>query len=121
MESRVSYERLFNIGNFEHEKFIITKDLDGAEIPDLMKELVVLVADLEEEIGKFRAAYRERHDLLQHLGWACTSEESRAEIRKRLEHLDLIMAAFRFEHKPLFRECKCFYCQNPDWDEYEDR
>ena len=48
---KIGYERLFNMGNFEHEKFIVNKEAESIkEINDLVRE----VARLEMEIQRFR-------------------------------------------------------------------
>lgn len=122
METKVTYERLFNLGGYEHEKFVVTKDLDGQSPDTAMKDMCIQILELEEEIAKFRIAYRTKQELLQRLGWNCEKEEAKAEMRKRIRHCDLVIDSFKLEHQPRNKECKCFYCQNPDYDpdDYED-
>jgi hypothetical protein len=113
--TRIHYERLFNLGNFEHEKFVVSKELTlGEDIPEGIKELVVLIADLEDEAAGYRVALQDRRDLLPRHGWQGTSEEDKSRMEKRLKQLNLIITAFKDDHKPANRGCKCYYCQHPE-------
>jgi hypothetical protein len=113
--TRIHYERLFNLGNFEHEKFVVSKELAlDEDTPDGIKKLVVLIADLEDEAVGYRVALQDRRDLLQRLGWQGTPEDDKAQMKKRLKQLDRIITAFKDDHKPTNRECKCYYCQHPE-------
>lgn len=120
MDTRVTYERLFNIGNYDHEKFCVSKDITPrGKVEKELKNVVILICDLEEEVNKFRLYYREQVELLQRLNY-CRIKEDLAEQKKikvRLRKLDLIITAFKVEHQPIFKACKCYYCEHPDGDE----
>ncbi len=118
---RVQYERLFNLSNYEHEKFTVGLELDEDNIMDsdlIFKAMAIQVLELEAEITRFRKAFTLRQDLLYSLG-CCTSEDEKKRIKKKLRYLDLVIEDFKLEHQPRHKECKCFYCQHPEYNEAE--
>ncbi len=124
MERKITYERLFNLGGYEHEKFVITEDLNGTNPDATFKDMCVTVLELESEIAKFRIAYKKLTELQQRLSWDCVNrnDKQKAEIKKEIRYWDQIVEEFKLIHSPRNKECKCFYCTHPEYDEnnYED-
>jgi len=127
METRkVQYERLFNLSNYEHEKFVVSLELSEDENPDqAFKAMAIQVLELEGEIARFRTAFISRQELRSELRSQLAyrsnsdSEDDKKRIKKRLRYLDLVVEDFKLKHQPRHKECKCFYCQHPDYDETE--
>lgn len=107
---KAGYERLFNLGNFDHEKFTITKDVEaGTELVALKKLSVVIVA-LEEDLKKYRCHRDRRNSIDNSLRYAGLSEQQRSDLQKEAAKLDQLIKAFETKHKPVSKGCKCYYC-----------
>ena len=114
---RVSYERLFNMGNFEHEKYTISKDVDCGTEFEAFKELSLKIVEFEADLVKYRALCEKLPNLI----WSTKHINSQLELEKVQRKLEIIqrrIQEFKEKHKPVFKECKCFYCTHPD--EYND-
>jgi hypothetical protein len=106
----VGYERLFNLGNFDHEKFTISKEVvEGSELV-AYKKLSVAIVELEEDLAKYRQYRARRHDIAQNLHYQGYSDEQRADLQKEAQKLDQLIQAFETKHKPVSKACKCYYC-----------
>jgi hypothetical protein len=118
-QTRVTYERLFNIGNFNHEKFIINKEVPlGSDEATELKNAAVFCLELEEEIAKFRKVFELRGNVLMSLGYA--RPEQKEVLEKQVRAYDRIINSFKAEHHPQYRECKCYYCTHKDDVDRED-
>jgi hypothetical protein len=121
---RISYERLFNMGNFEHEKYTISKDVDCNTEFEVFKELSLKIVNFEDDLKRYRGLF----DTLRNAQWLLESMKSKnvqatAKQIKQAEHkianIQEMIRAFKEEHKPVFQPCKCYYCTHRD-DEYND-
>ena len=114
MEIKVQYERLFNLGNFDHEKFTITKEVEYTSTEAMtMKKLSIIVADLEVDL----ANYRQLHNLIQSVKERLTwDNEPEVDVKLEADLKDLMRRdkAFREKHYPVHKACKCYYCRHPD-------
>jgi len=114
---RIGYERLFNMGNFEHEKYTVSKDVDCNSEYEAWKTLALNIVDFEADLVN----YRKICERLPNVIWASQHEpltSAREKATKQVIKLKAMMEAFRNEHKPVFKECKCYYCKNRgNWDD----
>ncbi len=114
---KIGYERLFNMGNFEHEKFIVNKEAESIkEINDLVRE----VAKLEMEIQRFRKL----KGMLTHLESRLNFQDNKPEEKKKLEtEKQKVLKgidAFKKKHNPKAVQCKCAFCTGEfEDDEYD--
>ena len=107
---RAGYERLFNLGNFDHEKFTVTKDVEGGNELVALKKLSVVIVELEEDLKKYRGYRDRRSNIAQNLHYPAYSDEQRSDLQKEAAKLDQLIKAFETKHKPVSKACKCFYC-----------
>ena len=107
---KAGYERLFNLGNFDHEKFIITKEVEeGTELVAL-KKLSVVIVDLEEDLAKYRQYRQRRSAVYNNLHYTGLSVEQLEKLTNEATQLDMLIQAFETKHKPVSKACKCYYC-----------
>lgn len=111
---RIGYERLFNMGNYEHEKFVVSKE---AESEKEMIGLIRAVAQLERDIQTFRDAKRKLDSIKTRIK---LSDEPKTPLEKRKKELEKIISDFKKKHNPTEKECKCAFCtgewENDEWD-----
>jgi hypothetical protein len=115
---KIQYERLFNLGNFDHEKFSISKDVEASTETKALVKTALLLADLELELNAYRKLEREIESLSHRLEWGGLSDEDedRETMRQQLNRMMAKAKAFREKHKPLHKACKCPYCTG-EYDE----
>ena len=59
--------------------------------------------------------YRRICEQLPHIVWDSKHEplvSSRDKAESKLEVINHMIQSFKDEHKPVFKECKCYYCKN---------
>lgn len=118
---RIGYERLFNMGNYEHEKYTISLDAEGVNEYEVMKQISLEITELEEDINRYRGLLIERANLLtniEHFKELDMVAET-AKFEQRLVIVEALIKAFREEHKPVYKPCNCYYCTHVD-DDPED-
>jgi len=113
---KIQYERLFNLGNFDHEKFSISKDIEAGTELEAFQKTALMLADLENELKAYRKVEADIESLSNRLEWSHYTPEEKEEMRQRLNRLLAKARAFREKHKPLWKACKCAYCTG----EYDD-
>ncbi len=111
---RISYERLFNMGSYEHEKYTISKDIDAGSELEAFKKLSLQIVDFEEDLNNYRHAL----NLLSSAKWdfehAMGPEVETINIK--LHRIEKAIKAFREAHKPVSKPCNCYWCTHPEWD-----
>ncbi len=119
---RITSERLFNLGSYEHEKFTVTKDVIADTEFKAFKTLSLQLADFEKDLQHFRRLVTRESDLVQYVKYdrVIASPELLAKKTKELEEVRRQIKAFRDEHKPVDRACKCYYCTHPEEDYSEE-
>ena len=109
---KISYERLFNLGGYEHEKFIVTTDAEGPDRLSCFKDLHTQLIKLEAELSIYR---KDVHTLME---MAYLDKDAKA--WKKVRFISKRIKAFEEAHKPVEKACKCFYCTHPDYDENQE-
>jgi hypothetical protein len=110
---RITYERLFNLSNYEHEKFVVSAEVPlGSDRGTELKNAAVFCLELEEEITKFRRVFELRGGVIASLGY--NGPKQNAVLEKQVKAYDRLIESFKLEHRPQYRECKCYYCQHRD-------
>jgi hypothetical protein len=113
----IGYERLFNLGNFEHEKFIIKKNVQAETEYQAWKQLSIHLADFEKDLGRFRDLVNKFFSIKawvehnQNVGINIDPKE----IEKTKAEMKLIASeiyAFRSVHMPVSQPCKCAFCKS---------
>lgn len=120
----VQYERLFNIGDFSHEKINVTVQLNGEKPEDVLTNLMVEVVSLEGDFQAYRKALQEAtmyaaqiHHLREHIKDKAETNETHIykteidKLTKKFDAVNSIVLAFEKKHKPLSVKCKCRFCQ----------
>jgi len=108
---RIGYERLFNMGNFEHEKYTVNKEVESNNEFDAWKKLALDIVDFETDL----VTHRKLCEMLPNIAWAMNHEpleSAREKAKEKLEKIKRMIEEFRTKHKPVFKECKCYYCKN---------
>jgi hypothetical protein len=109
------------MGGYEHEKYTISKDVDCGSEFEAWKNLALKIIDFEADLVN----YRKLCEQLPNVIWATQREPlkpAKEKANKQAIKIKGMIEAFRSEHKPVFKECKCYYCQNrgnynQDYDE----
>jgi hypothetical protein len=109
----IGYERLFNLGNFEHEKFLIKKSVQADTEFQAWKDLAVQIAEFERDLELFRQALQSYYSLSNHIGNShfFESEEEKNMAILKLKQIAQVVHDFEQKHKPLEQPCKCAFCQ----------
>jgi hypothetical protein len=115
----IGYERLFNMGNFEHDKFVVSKE---AESEREVIGLVRAVARLEKDIQRFRKARSDLQSVKEKIGWLRSEEEKKEKpaLEKKAKALEKIIGDFKSKHQLLEKACRCAFCtgewEDDEWD-----
>jgi hypothetical protein len=108
---RIGYERLFNMGSFEHEKYTINKEVESDNEYDAFKKLTLDIVDFESDL----VIYRQLCERLPGVLWNLQHEQlkdGKEKTQKKYDMMKQMIEEFRTKHKPVFKECKCYYCKN---------
>jgi hypothetical protein len=115
---RVGYERLFNMGDYEHEKYTISKDVEAGNEYDAFKKLALDIVEFEADLAKYRILCSK----IQSKSWAAKHEpieKMREKAKQELEVMRQMITEFKEKHKPVYKACKCYYCTHID--DYDDK
>jgi hypothetical protein len=116
---RIGYERLFNMGNFEHEKYTISKDVEADSEFDAWKKLALQIAEFEDDLKNYRSLRTDALNIKVELSWQ-TNGQKRELLNKQLAGIERALIAFEMKHHPVHKPCKCFYCIHPEWASYDE-
>lgn len=109
---QITYERLFNLGNYDHETFKIERQVQAKTEFAAMQKLSLQLAALEEELRWYRSLYSRYEVIKQQINndWYIDIK-LKAEAAIEENKLKEQMTAFKEKHIPLTKLCNCAFCE----------